>query len=740
MSYSKIEKDGYTLYQKEGCPEIGVAGASVLEQDGLVFRDLEGTGELLPYEDWRLTPKERAEDLVQRLTPEEMMGLMLNSSYQPVPAMPGAMRDVGTYDGKTFPESQTAKPFELTDQQKEMLQKEGLRHILAARQKDVETAVKWSNGLQSLAESLPHGIPVNIATDPRHRVQSGDEVEFRNSSSQISKWPEGVGMAVVHDVELCREYADIVSKEYRALGITTMLGPQIDLSTDPRWFRFYDTLGADPDLACAMAQAYCDGLQTTSSTGGWGRESVVAMVKHWPGGGTGEGGRDAHYPFGKYAVYPGNRLEQHIRPFVEGAMKLKGGTKACGAVMPYYNIPWNQDTKYGQNVGNSYNEYIIKDLLIGKYGYQGVICTDWGVIDDMTPQVGMFVLGGKCHGVENLSIPERVLRMMKNGVNQFGDLDSRKYVEQAYALGCEQDGREAMDEILKLSAYKLLLNLFRLGLFENPYLDLEQSLKVVGHQEFVKKGLLAQRKSVVLLKNKEHVLPLQKGLKVYVPNRHIKEHYSFVRFKTPAQDVEPVKKALLEQYFQPVEDPACADAALVFIDSPFGSGGYDQEDLLAGQTGYRPISLQYRPYRADNARPRSIAGGDPREADDNRSYRGKEETTANEADLDLVIRAREQMGEKPVIVCIQMKNPTVLSELEPYADAVLAEFGVQQTVVLDAVTGGFIPSGRIPFIIPADMETVERHCEDVGDDMEPYQDEEGHRYGFGYGMNFDGVL
>lgn len=182
-----------------------------------------------------------------------------------------------------------------------------------------------------------------------------------------------------------------MAKEYRALGITTVLGPRIDLGSDPRWFRIRDIFGSDVELDIALAQSFCDGLQTMEgSVSGWGRDSVIAMAKHWPGGGTGEGGRDAHYPFGKYAVYPGGNFETHLHPFTEGAMRLPGKTKSCAAIMPYYTISWEQDVKNHENVGNSYSEYLIKNLLLEKYGFGGVVCTDWGITRDKTHHVGLF--------------------------------------------------------------------------------------------------------------------------------------------------------------------------------------------------------------------------------------------------------------------------------------------------------------------------------------------------------------
>ena len=159
-----------------------------------------------------------------------------------------------------------------------------------------------------------------------------------------------------------------------------------------------------------------------------------------------------------------------------------------------------------------------------------------------------------------------------------------------------------------------------------------------------------------------------------------------------------------------------------------------------GGNGYLPISLQYRPYTAEAAREESIAGGDFREVSANRSYKGKTNTAANERDLDLILETRKAMPDKPLIVCLRMHNPTVLKELEPYADAIVIDFGAQKEVLLELAEGLFEPSGRLPVQMPLDMETVEKHCEDKPFDMKVYVDEEGHAYDYGYGMNWKGVL
>ena len=304
---------------------------------------------------------------------------------------------------------------------------------------------------------------------------------------------------------------------------------------------------------------------------------------------------------------------------------------------------------------------------------------------------------------------------------------------------CEKYGTEAADARFRRSAYRLLLNIFRTGLFENPYLDLEKSLQTVGCPAYTKKGYESQLKSVTLLKNRDKTLPLKEGIKVYIPDRFIRSHMSFMSTPTGDQTITPAGKRAAAQYFTVVDTPEEADAAVCFIESPI-SAGYSPKDREAGGTGYVPVTLQYRPYQAVHARPHSLAGGDPLEEFMDRSYHGKWNRAANEADLDLVEEMRKRMGNKPVITVVALKNPTVMAELEPCSDALIVEYGVSPQAVLDVITGRFTPEGLLPVQMPANMETVERQKEDVAFDMECYQDGEGHVYDFGFGMNFDGVI
>lgn len=739
--WKESPKEGYNLVENEGGQTLGyspTSGVTLLTADRFAFKDLNRNGSLEPYEDWRLPAGERAADLAGRMSVEQIAGLMLYSAHQRIPG--GGFRGGDTYNGKTREEA-GAQSFDLTDQQQKFLTEDNLRHVLITTVENAAVAARWNNNVQSLVEGLGLGIPANNSTDPRHEAHSDEEFTM-GAGGDISRWPGSIGLAASFDPSLVKQFGQIASVEYRALGLATALSPQVDLATDPRWYRFSGTFGEEPRLATDMARAYVDGFQTSSPertiSGGWGYESVNAMVKHWPGGGAGEGGRDAHYGFGKYAVFPGNNLDMHKIPFVEGAFNLDGGTGKAAAVMPYYTISFNQDPG-GDNVGNAFSKYFITDQLRGRYGYDGVVCTDWGVTRE---DQGMDVFGATPWGVESLTVAQRHYRILMAGCDQFGGNNDAGPVLEAYQMGVAEHGEEYMRKRFETSARRLLTNIFQVGLFENPYLDVQHTTEVVGNPEYMKAGYEAQLRSLVLVKNQSAVLPIARERKVYIPQRFVPPSRSFFGQEVPGRWESPLKPELASRYFSVTDNPDEADLAVVVITSPINgrTAGYSAADAGAGGNGFFPISLQYGPYTATDARDPSL-GGDAREGDVlNRTYKGKTVTAHNHTDLKLIRDTEAAMKGKPVVVVLKMSNPTVVSEFEKDIEALLVNFDVSDQAVLDILTGATEPSGLLPLQIPADMHTVETQLEDVPLDMTPHADAAGNVYDFGFGMNWQGPI
>jgi len=740
--YEEKPMGQYNLVIQKGGATLGYSpqsGVQLLEQDGYRFKDLNRDGKLDKYEDWRLTPEERAQDLAAQLSVEEIAGLMLYSAHQSIPGVSRSGHFMGsTYNGTTLEESGLTSA-DLTDQQKKFLGEDNLRAVLVTTVESPEVAAKWNNNVQAYVEGLGHGIPANNSSDPRHTVSADAEYNY-GAGGTISLWPSSLGIAATFDPAAMKRFGQIASREYRALGIATALSPQVDIATDPRWSRFSGTFGDDSNLATDMARAYCDGFQTSpvdkSVEGAWGYESVNAMVKHWYGYGAQEGGRDSHFCYGKYAVYPGNNLEEHLKPFTEGSFKLDDGTGMASAVMPIYSILWNQ-SPLGENVGGSYSKWMIAEQLREKYHFDGVACTDWNIMFDNN---AVESFGGMCWGVENVPVAERHFMILEAGVDQFGGQNDKGPVLEAYQMWVDKYGKESADQRFQKSAYRLLLNVFRVGLFENPYLDPAETTTIVGCPEYMEAGYDVQQKSVVMLKNHKQTLPVAEKKNVYVPKRHFVKTMGF--FGPTGEDKwdYPISLDLVKKYYNVVDDPKDADFALVLINEPSSGAGYDVADRNKGGNGYVPVSLQYNDYTATYARKTSIAGGDPKENFTNRSYRGKTVKTANKDDMKLVLDTRKLMGSKPVVVALNTGRPVVVSEFEGAADALLLTFTVENQVVLDIISGKVEPSGLLPMDMPVSMKAVEEQYEDVAHDFECYKDADGNTYRFAYGLNWSGVI
>jgi beta-glucosidase len=740
QKWHKENHEQYTLVIQKNGRTLGYSPASglkIITKNGFAFKDMNGNGKLDVYEDWRQTPEKRAKDLASQLSIDEISGLMLYSIHQAVPSDPEGYWG-SHYNGKPLYESGLPHSA-ISDRQKTFLKDDNLRSILMVRVESPKISAEWNNNLQSYAETLPHCIPVNISSDPRH--ETGPMAEFNaGSGGTISLWPCSLGMAATFDPALEERFGEVCALEYRAMGITTSLFPQIDLATEPRWFRYYGTFGEDSDLDRDMARAVVDGLQTSEGdsqlSDHWGYHSVNAMVKHWPSGGPEEGGRDAHYAFGKYTVYPGNNFSDQIKPFVDGAFKLNRGTQKASSVMPYYTISFGIDPS-GNNVGNSYSKYIISDLLRGKYGFDGVICTDWGITHDYHKIEDS---EGKCWGLEKLTEAQRHFTAILAGVDQFGGNNEKAPVIDAYKIWVSRFGEQSARARFEQSASRLLLNMFRIGLFDNPYVDPAVAEKLVGCPEYMKEGYDAQLKSVIMLKNHDNVLPIKGRKTVYLAKKHYTRSQGF--FGPARLDdywAYPVDSTLVSRYYDITSDPKKADFALVFIEEPAGGYGYSVDDRNKGGNGYVPISLQYTDYTATYARDPSIAGGDPLEPSLNRSYKGKTVKTDNKEDLDLVVNTKKLMGNKPVIVSVRALRPFV-PEFEGSADAVLVAICLQYQASLDIIKGNAEPSGLLPMQLPLDMRTVEEQKEDVPHDMICYKDADGHVYDFAYGLNWKGVI
>ena len=352
---------------------------------------------------------------------------------------------------------------------------------------------RWQNRLQELAASTRLGIPVTISTDPRHSFSENPGAAF--AAGSFSQWPEPLGLAATRDAALVQQFGDIARQEYTAVGIRVALHPQADLATEPRWARALQTFGEDAELSGELGAAYVRGFQGES----FGVGSVSTMTKHFPGGGPQKDGEDPHFAYGREQVYPGDNFEHHLKPFE--AIFAAGGRQ----IMPYYGMPVGTEH---EEVGFGFNKSVLTGLLRERFGFDGIVCTDWGLVTDSEIMGQPFP--ARAWGVEHLTPAERLVKILDAGADQFG---GEKCTELLISL--VEDGT-LTHERLDVSARRLLREKFLLGLFEDPYVDADAADAVVGSPEFRAAGDAAQRASIAVLRNRDAALPFARGAKLYV--------------------------------------------------------------------------------------------------------------------------------------------------------------------------------------------------------------------------------
>ena len=483
---------------------------SVIQENGYSFRDLNKNEKLDIYEDKRLPVELRVEDLLQQMTIEEKAGTMFITMI--------GMGDDGSLN--ELPSLTEPLTFFL-ESNSAMVVKKKMSHFNIIQSPSPQSMAVWNNNIQSLAERTRLGIPVTIATDPRHG--SSKNVGASIPTSFFSKWCSPLGFAAMRDTTMMRTFGEIAQQEYRALGIRLALSPMADLATEPRWGRIAGTFGEDAELSARLTKAYILGFQGNELN----EQSVACMSKHFSGGGPQKNGEDAHFPYGADQIYPGKNFDYHLIPFEKGAFLAN-----TAQIMPYYGVPVGQTS---EDVGFGYNKDIITGLLREKYAFEGVICTDWGLISDHS------VKPAAAYGVEHLSTIERVAKIIDAGCDMFGGEALPNLLIELVK------SNQIQEERINQSVRRILKDKFRLGLFDNPYVDIE-NLSVIGRRDFVEKGKESQRNSMVLLKNKDKTLPILRSKKIYIKG---------------------IDKNIAEKFATVVSNPKDADYIILRLRTPF---------------------------------------------------------------------------------------------------------------------------------------------------------------------------
>ena len=579
-------------------------------KDDYLFRDLNKNQQLDIYEDASVSIELRVNDVLSQMTIEEKVGLMFHPPFTVNPGIGMRIYEI-LIRGNQFTESHIIK--------------KNINHFNLYGNPDPVKLAKRINQLQNYAARSRLGIPLTISSDPIHEVERGGGIASF-SVRGFSKWPSQLGLAATRDVELVKKFADIARQEYLAVGIRTALHPMADLATDPRWARTFGTFGSDSKLSTSLTLAYMDGFQGENINS----QSVLTMVKHFPGGGPQENGLDAHLMSGENQVYPGKMFDYHLEPFIEA---INNNLKV---IMPYYGIAVDQSN---ENIAIGFNRYLLNDLLREKLNYDGVICSDWGIIT------------GRHWGVTNLTIPERYIKAINAGIDQFGGEMHPEIVVQLVRENKIDESR------IDRSARRILKNKFELGLFDDPFVDIESVDKLINTQTTQKLALDAQRKSVVMLKN-SNLLPLTEETKIYVDGMEFKD-----------SDINKVNT---------IEE---ADVILMYLHTVFNGNQEPGTDRLFDR--FLSNLFPNTDLRFNNQ---------------------------------VIKRASEYSQVKPLILVVDLNRPAILSELNDLSDALIGTFGVNDEVIHEIINGKTNPSGKLPFELPSSMSEVEEQLEDVTDD------------------------
>lgn len=472
----------------------------------MTISDTTDTTTARPWLDAALPVDERVQLLLDEMTIAEKAGLFFHTMI--------AIGDL-----------EEPNPVFATPSAREFLEGKQMTHfnLLGAAPTGREIAA-WQNALQRLAASTRLGIPVTLSTDPRHSFSENPGASIL--AGPFSQWPETLGLAAIRDEALVERFADIARQEYTAVGLRVALHPQVDLATEPRWARQTATFGEDAELSGRLGAAYIRGFQGEA----FGPGSVSTMTKHFPGGGPQKDGEDPHFPYGREQVYPGGEFELHLKPFEDA---LAAGTRQ---MMPYYGMPVGTDY---EEVGFGFNKSVITGLLRERYGFDGLVCTDWGLISDS--EIFGQPFPARAWGVEDLTPRERMKKVLDAGADQFGGEANPELLLELIADG------EITEERIDVSARRILREKFELGLFETPFVDEDAADDIVGRAEFRAAGEDAQRASITVLTN-DGALPFAAGLKLYV---------------------EGIETEVAASFGDVVATPGEADLAIIRLQAPF---------------------------------------------------------------------------------------------------------------------------------------------------------------------------
>lgn len=684
------------VFHNENGPDIGVTTCGVIVRDGLYFKDMDNSGELAPYKDWRLSPEERAKDMVAHLRLDQQAGLVLNTLFN-TPVAPTRAAATGADgklefgkiykhhdpDEKPIPGPLPGMTMSIDDA--DVLDK----HITAGIYRgDMHceagmVALYHNAGTQMLEYEACKGgvaIPYSLHTNPIN-------IGYPDSL--------GIGAAVLGDgnADFVYEMADTDRKMMKAEGLHIMYGPQVDVATDPRWPRTNGTYGERTDVTSDITEALIKGYQNGDD--GLNEGSVVLTVKHFPGDAPSENGFEPHVPIGQWRIYrtPGSMEKYHLPPF-QCAFDHK-----ASSIMPDYSriaadgraVPqtYRGEVTSTEAVPSAYSKELLTDLARNKMGFDGYINSDSGIT---TVQI---------YGVEDLTVPQRYAKAISAGTDVIGGNTDPENIIKAV-----EDGLLPKADLDRAS-YNRLLSLFRTKRVDNPYLDPDQAdqARQDNFDGARKKAYEANQKAVVLVKNHGGVLPLAKEKKVCivtfkgVDSGFAKMAQAMGAGLGSANADEALRKTLAEAFekkgYTVVATPEEADVLYLHV-WPISNG------VVFYQFAMPVIEM-------------GEIVTDERETNKSQKKTGKQVTVTTLKDVEKIRELADAIharGGKVVGTCV-VNNPWLLDKLEPYCDALTIQYTVSTVALnnalnaqVDVISGDFAPTGKLSLTMVSDPAVI----------------------------------
>lgn len=622
-------------------PTLNPHSKSVLEVDGYQFIDLNGNGELDVYEDWRQDAETRAADLVSQMTVREKIAQMQHPTYLP------------RADGKIAPYL------------KNYCSEYGIGMLLIRELNSVEAAATTMNTIQEYAESSRLGVPVLVSMDSVHGL---------SYVSGATVTPHNLALAATRDEALVTKLAEIARDEHLAVGVRMTLSPEADIASEPRWGRVMETFGEDPDLVTQMVTAQVVAFQ--NGRDGLNTGSIVACMKHFPGAGPQMEGKDT-----SPIISSEETLQIHLKPYY-AALEVN-----VASIMPYYSVPLALDME-NSAIGS---KATLQDLLRDKMGFTGIIQTDWGMIWAIQEALGTMT-------GEEVSDEEAILiGVTQSRVDGIGG-ESIRLIDlmEEYT----QEGK--IDEaILTAAATRIVKVKFEMGMFENPYCDVDYAVSFVGNEENQKVNLQAAREAMTLLKN-DGALPLNPDAKqtILVCGPRAFDTDSLVGGWSSAQDGMTIADAVA----------AYAGENTTVLT--------EKEDLgvikeLAQQADVIIVSIGEPSYQHD-----PVWGYDTLEI-----VQSQQE----------ILEAAVASG-KTVITVVTGGRPYILTWCDENTNAILEAYypGAKGGIAIaETLFGMNNPTGKTPMQFPRNMESVNAQEGDVSFDLE------NPLYDYGFGLSYE---